>query len=305
MDQDTLREAGDHLRPGGPEGPQGQGRPVLPHLPQALHPPSGGRGGSAEGYVPVAVALYAAGVRQRKAAEIPSLLLGHRYSHETLSALTDEVLEAAGHARRAYLEAFRTRSLPEEMAFVYLDGLSLTWTGSPSRFLGTVRGLCGKPCTWPWGSPLAGRAGPGVLAFAHGERPGMGGGPGGALAAGPAAGFALCHRRAARASCCFAVRRTPKGDPQGLPSGGVAAVRGARGAVEPVSGALPGPGPAGGGPEAGVRGGEPGRSSWGLGGGEGRLGFAVPGGGGALGTGFGGLPAVLRVPQGALAVLAE
>ena len=65
----------------------------------------------------VAVALYAAGVSQRKAAEILSLLLGHRYSHETLSALTDEVLEAAG--------AFRTRPLPEEMAFVYLDGLSL------------------------------------------------------------------------------------------------------------------------------------------------------------------------------------
>ncbi|RTI13665.1 IS256 family transposase, partial [Thermus scotoductus] len=42
---------------------------------------------------------------------------GHRYSHETLSALTDQVLEAAG--------AFRTRLLPEEMAFVYLDGLSL------------------------------------------------------------------------------------------------------------------------------------------------------------------------------------
>ncbi|BCP67578.1 hypothetical protein TthHB5018_c25120 (plasmid) [Thermus thermophilus] len=60
---------------------------------------------------------YAAGVSQRKAAEILSLLLGHRYSHETLSALTDEVLEAAG--------AFRTRPLPEEMAFVYLDGLSL------------------------------------------------------------------------------------------------------------------------------------------------------------------------------------
>ena len=35
----------------------------------------------------VAVALYAAGVSQRKAAEILSLLLGHRYSHETLSAL--------------------------------------------------------------------------------------------------------------------------------------------------------------------------------------------------------------------------
>ena len=71
----------------------------------------------------MAVALYAAGVSQRKAAEILSLLLGHRYSHETLSArkvaslTTDEVLEAAG--------AFRTRPLPEEMAFVYLDGLSL------------------------------------------------------------------------------------------------------------------------------------------------------------------------------------
>ena len=65
----------------------------------------------------VAVALYAAGVSQRKAAEILSLLLGHRYSHETLSALTDQVLEAAG--------AFRTRLLPEEMAFVYLDGLAI------------------------------------------------------------------------------------------------------------------------------------------------------------------------------------
>ncbi len=45
------------------------------------------------------------------------LLLGHRYSHGTLSALTDEVLGA--------VEAFRRRLLPEEMAFVYLDGLSL------------------------------------------------------------------------------------------------------------------------------------------------------------------------------------
>ncbi|ETN89755.1 hypothetical protein TNMX_00035 [Thermus sp. NMX2.A1] len=32
----------------------------------------------------MAVALYAAGVSQRKAAEAMSLLLGHRYSHETL-----------------------------------------------------------------------------------------------------------------------------------------------------------------------------------------------------------------------------
>jgi transposase-like protein len=65
----------------------------------------------------VAVALYAAGVSQRRAAEVMSLLLGHRYSHETLSALTDEILGAA--------EAFRKRPLPAEMAFVYLDGLSL------------------------------------------------------------------------------------------------------------------------------------------------------------------------------------
>lgn len=46
-----------------------------------------------------------------------SLLLGHRYTHETISALTDKVLEGA--------EAFRQRPLPEEMAFVYLDGLFL------------------------------------------------------------------------------------------------------------------------------------------------------------------------------------
>lgn len=65
----------------------------------------------------VAVALYAAGVSQRKAAEVFSLLLGHRYTHETISAITDQVLEAA--------EAFRMRALPEEMAFVYLDGFFL------------------------------------------------------------------------------------------------------------------------------------------------------------------------------------
>lgn len=65
----------------------------------------------------VAVALYAARVSQRKAAEVMSLLLGHRYTHETLSAITDEVLKGA--------EAFRQRPLPEEMAFVYLDGLFL------------------------------------------------------------------------------------------------------------------------------------------------------------------------------------
>ncbi|BDG23772.1 hypothetical protein TthSNM33_09660 [Thermus thermophilus] len=35
---------------------------------------------------------YAAGISQRKAAKVMSFLLGHRYSHETLSALTDQVL---------------------------------------------------------------------------------------------------------------------------------------------------------------------------------------------------------------------
>ena len=44
-------------------------------------------------------------------------LLGHRYSHETISAMTEEVLRAG--------EAFRRWPLPEEMAFVYLDGLYL------------------------------------------------------------------------------------------------------------------------------------------------------------------------------------
>ncbi|WP_253665066.1 transposase, partial [Thermus scotoductus] len=52
----------------------------------------------------VAIALYAAGVSQRKAAEVMSLLLGHRYTHETISAITDQVLEAA--------EAFQKRPLP-------------------------------------------------------------------------------------------------------------------------------------------------------------------------------------------------
>ncbi len=87
----------------------------------------------------VAVALYAAGVSQRKAAEILSLLLGHRYSHETLSALTDQVLEAAG--------AFRTRLLPEEMAFVYLDGLSL------KVFRGRRRDRAGKRVCGPGHRP--------------------------------------------------------------------------------------------------------------------------------------------------------
>ena len=65
----------------------------------------------------VAVALYAAGVSQRKAAEVMSLLLGHRYSHETLSALTDEVLGGGG-------------SLPQA-AFARRDGLCLPGRAFP------------------------------------------------------------------------------------------------------------------------------------------------------------------------------
>lgn len=64
----------------------------------------------------VAVALYAAGVPQRKAAEALGLLLGHRYSHKTPSSLTDQVLRAA--------EAFRQRPLPE----VLRRWASSTWT---------------------------------------------------------------------------------------------------------------------------------------------------------------------------------
>ncbi|RTH98779.1 IS256 family transposase, partial [Thermus scotoductus] len=60
---------------------------------------------------------YAAGVSQRKAAEVMSLLLGHRYTHETISALTDQVLKE--------VEAFRHRPIPEDMAWVYLDGFFL------------------------------------------------------------------------------------------------------------------------------------------------------------------------------------
>ncbi|RTG94608.1 IS256 family transposase, partial [Thermus scotoductus] len=40
-----------------------------------------------------------------------------RYTHETISTLTDQVLEGA--------EAFRHSPQPEEMPFVYLDGLFL------------------------------------------------------------------------------------------------------------------------------------------------------------------------------------
>lgn len=57
----------------------------------------------------VAVALYAAGVTQRKAAQVMSLLLGHRYTHEILSAITDGVLEK----EEAFRRRLSGRLLPE------------------------------------------------------------------------------------------------------------------------------------------------------------------------------------------------
>lgn len=69
----------------------------------------------------VAIALYASGVTQRKAAEVLQLLFGMRYTHQTISTLTDQVLQAA--------EQFRQRPLPEELALVYLDGLFLKVLG--------------------------------------------------------------------------------------------------------------------------------------------------------------------------------
>jgi hypothetical protein len=41
------------------------------------------------------------------------LMLGRRYSHETISKPTDRLIASA--------EGFRSRPLPEEAAFVYLD----------------------------------------------------------------------------------------------------------------------------------------------------------------------------------------
>ncbi len=54
-------------------------------------------------------------------AEVMSLLLGHRYTHETKGAITDEVLERA--------EAFRGRPLPEEK--VLREGLGVERVALP------------------------------------------------------------------------------------------------------------------------------------------------------------------------------
>jgi putative transposase len=85
----------------------------------------------------VAVALYAAGVSQRKAAEVMCLLLDHRYSHETISAMTGEVLQA--------VEAFRRRPLVKSR---------FLWVSLPRPKAGPCPGNAGKPSPpWPSASP--------------------------------------------------------------------------------------------------------------------------------------------------------
>ena len=155
----------------------------------------------------VAVALYGAGVSQRKAAE-----------------------------------AFRRRLLPEEMAFVYLDGLSLkvfregegivretvyvavgVTPGGERRVLGFWLLPTESALGWEGVLRELWQKGLRVLLFVTDGLPGL----------------------------PEAIRRVyPQAEWQ---------VRGARGAVEPVPGAGQGPGPSGRGPEAGVRGGESGR----------------------------------------------
>ena len=63
------------------------------------------------------LALYASGVSDRKVARIVGLLFGYRYSHETVSNLTELVQEE--------VEAFRKRPLPRRLFAVYLDALFL------------------------------------------------------------------------------------------------------------------------------------------------------------------------------------
>jgi len=63
------------------------------------------------------LALYASGVSDRKVAQIVGLLFGYRYSHETVSNLTELVQEE--------VDAFRKRPLPRRLFAVYLDALFL------------------------------------------------------------------------------------------------------------------------------------------------------------------------------------
>jgi hypothetical protein len=86
------------------------------------------------------------------------------------------------------VEAFRRRPLPEG------DGLRLPGRPVPEASEGRGRRGQGSGVRGPGGHAFRGEAGPGLLAPAGGERPGVGGGPGGAVAAGAQAGAALHHR---------------------------------------------------------------------------------------------------------------
>ncbi len=63
------------------------------------------------------VSIYAAGVSDRKISDVLSLLLGHRYSHQTISQITELVMDR--------VEAFRSRPLEERYAIVFIDALFL------------------------------------------------------------------------------------------------------------------------------------------------------------------------------------
>lgn len=61
------------------------------------------------------VAMYAAGVTDRKVSDVLSLFLGHRYSHQTISQVTELVMDR--------VDAFRHRPLENRYAIVYIDAL--------------------------------------------------------------------------------------------------------------------------------------------------------------------------------------
>ncbi len=69
--------------------------------------------------------LYAVGVSDRKVGEVMGHLLGHRYSHTTVSRITELVLEQG--------EAFRKRPLRKRYAVVYLYALFVKLLCQDSR----------------------------------------------------------------------------------------------------------------------------------------------------------------------------
>jgi len=90
-----------------------------------------------------------------------------RHTHQTISTLTDQVLQAAAQ--------FRQRPLPEELALVYLDGLLLKVLGEEGVERAAVYVALGvTPAGGRCGRTPSGRAKPvhqaGLLALAQRER---------------------------------------------------------------------------------------------------------------------------------------